>query len=163
MSSVAVWLQGLDDVFMKNTPLMDFSDDLYDPTERQSINWTRSEAAAKPSGAEAAQGAAAAKVAEEEEGEALMSPDLEAAELASPPRVEKEESAVSMAESEGAVGVAAAFTAGAEIKPAAGVSAATVQLQNDAFLVFRALCKLSIRSVDGVPGSELTTIRGKVP
>ncbi len=35
------------------------------------------------------------------------------------------------------------------------------QLQKDAFLVFRALCKLSIRS-DTAPGSELTTIRGKV-
>ena len=39
-----------------------------------------------------------------------------------------------------------------------GVSAT---LQKDAFLVFRALCKLSIRSMDSVPGSELTTIRGK--
>lgn len=36
------------------------------------------------------------------------------------------------------------------------------QLQKDAFLVFRALCKLSIRSTDSAPGSELTTIRGKV-
>jgi brefeldin A-inhibited guanine nucleotide-exchange protein len=36
------------------------------------------------------------------------------------------------------------------------------QLQKDAFLVFRALCKLSIRSTDSAPGSEITTIRGKV-
>ncbi|EFN54845.1 hypothetical protein CHLNCDRAFT_35815 [Chlorella variabilis] len=36
------------------------------------------------------------------------------------------------------------------------------QLQKDAFLVFRALCKLSIRSSDASPGSEITTIRGKV-
>ena len=36
------------------------------------------------------------------------------------------------------------------------------QLQKDAFLVFRALCKLSIRSTEAAPGSEATTIRGKV-
>jgi brefeldin A-inhibited guanine nucleotide-exchange protein len=36
------------------------------------------------------------------------------------------------------------------------------QLQKDAFLVFRALCKLSIRSTESAPGSEITTIRGKV-
>lgn len=42
-----------------------------------------------------------------------------------------------------------------------GLSVAS-QLQKDAFLVFRALCKLSIRSADAAPGSELTTIRGKV-
>lgn len=36
------------------------------------------------------------------------------------------------------------------------------QLDKDAFLVFRALCKLSIRNNDGGPSSELTTVRGKV-
>lgn len=36
------------------------------------------------------------------------------------------------------------------------------QLQKDAFLVFRALCKLSIRSTEAAPGSEITTVRGKV-
>jgi hypothetical protein len=36
------------------------------------------------------------------------------------------------------------------------------QLQKDAFLVFRALCKLSIRSTETAPGSEITTVRGKV-
>jgi len=35
-------------------------------------------------------------------------------------------------------------------------------LQKDSFLVFRALCKLSIRSMDKTPGGDLTTIRGKV-
>lgn len=35
-------------------------------------------------------------------------------------------------------------------------------LQKDSFLVFRALCKLSIRSMDNTPGSDLTTIRGKI-
>ena len=37
------------------------------------------------------------------------------------------------------------------------------QLQRDAFLVFRALCKLSIRSgSEGTPGAEATTLRGKL-
>jgi brefeldin A-inhibited guanine nucleotide-exchange protein len=35
-------------------------------------------------------------------------------------------------------------------------------LQKDAFLVFRALCKLSIRSMDVATGSEVATVRGKV-
>jgi brefeldin A-inhibited guanine nucleotide-exchange protein len=35
-------------------------------------------------------------------------------------------------------------------------------LQKDAFLVFRALCKLSTRSPDAAPASELATVRGKV-
>ena len=35
-------------------------------------------------------------------------------------------------------------------------------LQKDAFLVFRALCKLSIRTSDGTTGTDLTSIRGKV-
>lgn len=45
---------------------------------------------------------------------------------------------------------------------AAGSNGVAVQLQKDAFLAFRALCKLSIRSAEGAPGSELTTVRGKV-
>lgn len=35
-------------------------------------------------------------------------------------------------------------------------------LQKDAFLVFRALCKLSIRTADASSGTDLTAIRGKV-
>jgi brefeldin A-inhibited guanine nucleotide-exchange protein len=35
-------------------------------------------------------------------------------------------------------------------------------LQKDAFLVFRALCKLSIRSADATSASEVTTLRGKI-
>ncbi|KAL4543975.1 hypothetical protein Ndes2437B_g01778 [Nannochloris sp. 'desiccata'] len=35
-------------------------------------------------------------------------------------------------------------------------------LQKDAFLVFRALCKLSIRSADATSSSEVTTLRGKI-
>jgi len=35
-------------------------------------------------------------------------------------------------------------------------------LEKDAFLVFRALCKLSIRSADASPASEVTTLRGKI-
>lgn len=35
-------------------------------------------------------------------------------------------------------------------------------LQKDAYLVFRALCKLSIRSSDSSAGSDLTVLRGKV-
>jgi brefeldin A-inhibited guanine nucleotide-exchange protein len=35
-------------------------------------------------------------------------------------------------------------------------------LQKDAFLVFRALCKLSIRTADVSSGTDLTAIRGKV-
>lgn len=35
-------------------------------------------------------------------------------------------------------------------------------LEKDAFLVFRALCKLSIRSADATAASEATTLRGKI-
>ena len=35
-------------------------------------------------------------------------------------------------------------------------------LQKDAFLVFRALCKLSIRSSDAGGSTEVTALRGKV-
>ena len=35
-------------------------------------------------------------------------------------------------------------------------------LQKDAYLVFRALCKLSIRSSDNSAGTDLTVLRGKV-
>jgi len=35
-------------------------------------------------------------------------------------------------------------------------------LQKDGFLVFRALCKLSIRSADATSASEVTTLRGKI-
>lgn len=35
-------------------------------------------------------------------------------------------------------------------------------LQKDAYLVFRALCKLSIRAAEGTAGADLTVLRGKV-
>lgn len=35
-------------------------------------------------------------------------------------------------------------------------------LQKDAFLVFRALCKLSVRASETVTGTDMTAIRGKV-
>ena len=35
-------------------------------------------------------------------------------------------------------------------------------LQKDAFLVFRALCKLSIRSTESTAGTDPTVLRGKV-
>lgn len=37
-----------------------------------------------------------------------------------------------------------------------------VTLQKDAFLVFRALCKLSIRSSDNSASADITVMRGKV-
>lgn len=42
------------------------------------------------------------------------------------------------------------------------VAATDAVLQKDAFLVFRALCKLSIRTADASSGTDLTAIRGKV-
>lgn len=42
------------------------------------------------------------------------------------------------------------------------ISELDIVLQKDAFLVFRALCKLSIRSADASTGSDVTTMRGKV-
>ncbi len=35
-------------------------------------------------------------------------------------------------------------------------------LQKDAFLVFRALCKLSVRASETAAGTDMTAIRGKV-
>lgn len=35
-------------------------------------------------------------------------------------------------------------------------------LQKDAFLVFRALCKLSVRASETATGTDMTAIRGKV-
>ena len=43
--------------------------------------------------------------------------------------------------------------------PAASIA---TTLQKDAYLVFRALCKLSIRSSDNSAGTDLTVLRGKV-
>ena len=42
-----------------------------------------------------------------------------------------------------------------------GAAAINSILQKDAYLVFRALCKLSIRSPDGSTGADLTVLRGK--
>ena len=46
--------------------------------------------------------------------------------------------------------------------PGYGSEGLAAVLQKDAFLVFRALCKLSIRNADATAGSEVTTLRGKV-
>ena len=57
-----------------------------------------------------------------------------------------------------------AAAAGAAPDIGAKLQAASVEsvLQKDAYLVFRALCKLSIRSSDNSAGTDLTVLRGKV-
>ena len=57
-----------------------------------------------------------------------------------------------------------AAPAGAAPETGAKLQAASVEslLQKDAYLVFRALCKLSIRSSDNSAGTDLTVLRGKV-
>ncbi len=47
-------------------------------------------------------------------------------------------------------------------KAPAAPSAADGILQKDAFLVFRALCKLSVRSSETATGTDPTAVRGKV-
>ncbi|KFM23662.1 Brefeldin A-inhibited guanine nucleotide-exchange protein 2 [Auxenochlorella protothecoides] len=58
-------------------------------------------------------------------------------------------------------GEASAASTGGAV-PGAGDPNVALALQRSAYLVFRALCKLSIRSVDGGGGTDATTARGKV-
>lgn len=50
----------------------------------------------------------------------------------------------------------------AETPQSAATAALDAVLQKDAFLVFRALCKLSIKTADAASGTDLTATRGKV-
>ena len=57
---------------------------------------------------------------------------------------------------------AAPSAAPAAGKTASAAAAMESMLQKDAFLVFRALCKLSVRSSEAPTGTDLTAVRGKV-
>lgn len=167
-------LQGLDDAFVAQTPIMEaYAEDLYDPsdpTDRQQIEWRQRQAAAATSSS------AAAAEGEAEEGSSVAG----AAEGGS---VQRGGSGVPASlggegqpspgpsshagEGFGGAGYAPSGTSDltsghAALEAASKQLSMPAQLQKDAFLVFRALCKLSIRSTEAAPGSEVTTIRGKV-
>lgn len=166
--------QGLDDAFVAQTPIMEaYPEDLYDPsdpTDRQQIEWRQRQAAgAGPGSAAAAEGAA------EEAGGASPAPEggrVQRGGSGVPPSPLGGEGQPSPGPSSHAgEGFGAAYapsgtsdhTSGhAALEAASKQLSMPAQLQKDAFLVFRALCKLSIRSTEAAPGSEVTTIRGKV-
>ena len=163
---------------MAQTPLMEaYPEDLYDPsdpTDRQQIEWRGGQQQRQGSDAAAAAAAAAAPAAAEQ----AASPGVAGGEQPAAGEGQGQGSPPARQGSgEGAVagGYAASATASDHTfaahagEPVGGTSAGgprqlsvAAQLQKDAFLVFRALCKLSIRSSDAAPGSEVTTIRGKV-
>lgn len=148
-------LQGLDDAFVSQAPIIEheqFAEDLYDPsdpTDRQQIEWRETpRAGAAPVGGEAA---SVTRQQEQQEVPAVAQGNGSPAKPASTAG-----EAVSTASDH--TGAAASEVANGSAKQLT----MPAQLQKDAFLVFRALCKLSIRSTDAAPGSEATTIRGKV-
>lgn len=51
---------------------------------------------------------------------------------------------------------------GPDVPVAASSRPSSAVLQKDAFLVFRALCKLSIKTADGGQGADPMALRGKV-
>lgn len=148
-------LQGLDDAFVSQAPIIEheqYAEDLYDPsdpTDRQQIEWRE-----KPRAAAAQEGVEAGSAQQQQEQQ-------EAAAVA-----EGKGSPAKPASTAGeAVSIASDHTGPAHSEAANGSAkqlSMPAQLQKDAFLVFRALCKLSIRSTEAAPGSEATTIRGKV-
>ena len=153
---------------MSQTPIMEaYPEELYDPsdpTDRQQIEWRGgSGAAAAVAAAEGGAGAgdgepaAAAEQQQQVEGAALAG-DTPPPSVA-PPVV----SPGGFTVSDGPGYARSATSSGHAAEGGGGGKAVSVvaQLQKDAFLVFRALCKLSIRSTDAAPGSEVTTIRGK--
>lgn len=156
---------------MAHTPIMEaYPEDLYDPsdpTDREQIDWRagkqRQSSSAGAAAAAAAEQAASPGGAGGEQpaavGEGQGSQPARQGSLAG------EASVAGYAASAAASDQTFAAHAG---EPGGGSSggprqlSVAAQLQKDAFLVFRALCKLSIRSSDAAPGSEVTTIRGKV-
>ena len=170
-------LQGLDDAFVSQTPIMEqYAEDLYDPsdpTDREQIQWRQggaSEAApAEQAAAEqAAQPQQELQLQQQSEGQEA---DASAAAAAASPAPSGGGTPGGGAGEAAAAGYAHSATSDATMghlgaEPGASASgrqlSVAAQLQKDAFLVFRALCKLSIRSTESAPGSEITTIRGKV-
>ena len=169
------WLaQGLDDAFVSQTPVMAEVEEVEgelldpsDPTDRQQIHWRQSQ-----------QGGGGEGEAPGEGPTPPQQPAAEQAEQAGAAAAPAVNGGASPAVSSGALGEAGyAGSATSDITSATAALALSeahggggsakpltmpAQLQKDAFLVFRALCKLSIRSSDASPGSEITTIRGKV-
>jgi hypothetical protein len=178
-----VALQGLDEAFVSQAPVLgegEADEDLLDPsdpTDRQQIHWRQSQQQqqqqepAPPPGAEAA--------------DAPATPAQQASGANGEPSAATQAAGVAVTSVSPATSVAAAGESGYAASAASDVTSATAalavgeppgsgssstgkqlgmpaQLQKDAFLVFRALCKLSIRSTEASPGSELTTVRGKV-
>lgn len=146
--------EGLDDAFVSQAPIIEheqYAEDLYDPsdpTDRQQIEWRETpRAGAAPEGSEAA---TAPQQQEQEAGgvaEGNGSPAKPASTTGEAASIGSDHTGPAPSE--------AANGSGKQLSMPA-------QLQKDAFLVFRALCKLSIRSTEAAPGSEATTIRGKV-
>lgn len=155
---VACHVQGLDDAFVSQAPIMDqYAEDLYDssdPTDRQQIEWRQSPRAgtgnAEPT---------SSAVSEQQPAEGSEA-DVEGGVSSSTPA--KPHSTAGEAVSVTSDHTGAAVAAAAEHPGSSKQLSIPAQLQKDAFLVFRALCKLSIRSTEAAPGSEITTIRGKV-
>ena len=154
LCAAAALLQGLDDAFVSQAPIIEheqYAEDLYDPsdpTDRQQIEWRETpRAGAAPEGSEAA---TAPQQQEQEAGgvaEGNGSPAKPASTTGEAASIGSDHTGPAPSE--------AANGSGKQLSMPA-------QLQKDAFLVFRALCKLSIRSTEAAPGSEATTIRGKV-
>ncbi|PSC72251.1 brefeldin A-inhibited guanine nucleotide-exchange 2-like [Micractinium conductrix] len=135
--------EGLDDAFVSQAPILgeEGAEDLYDPsdpTDRQQIEW-RQTAQEKQQQQQAAEEEAAG-------GEGASTPARATSSAAGD---------LASHGSETTQGISGDASSGKQLSVPA-------QLQKDAFLVFRALCKLSIRSTEAAPGSEITTIRGKV-
>ena len=161
--------QGLDDAFVAQTPIMEaYAEDLYDPsdpTDRQQIEWRQRQAAA-------AAGGAAVEGEEEQGGGSATEGGSSVARGGSGVPLGGEGQASPGPSSQAGEGLGGAgyapsgtsdHTSGhAALEAASKRLSVPAQLQKDAFLVFRALCKLSIRSSEAAPGSEVTTIRGKV-
>jgi hypothetical protein len=173
-------LQGLDDAFVSQTPIMEqYAEDLYDPsdpTDREQIQWRQggaSEAAAAEQAAaeQAAQSQQESQQQQQSEGQEADASAAAAPAAAASPAPSGGGTPGGAAGETAAAGYAHSATSDATMghlgaDPSASASgrqlSVAAQLQKDAFLVFRALCKLSIRSTEAAPGSEITTIRGKV-
>lgn len=172
-------MQGLDDAFQqaREAELDEFYDPS-DPSDRQQIEWRRGGGESPPMAEEAAVSSNGVQQGVEHAGaplsihaacSAARQDSWSAQPLSCSVRLcrvcligaESHQSSNRMEGQELSSGISETTSAfgGPHHEPQMTVAS---QLQKDAFLVFRALCKLSIRSTDAAAGSELTTIRGKV-